>query len=280
MYKKTYIGSHASIAKGLTQAIQAEMAIQGNAIQIFLKNPRGRTSKPLNIEDAKKTKELVKKENLFLVGHCSYLLNFAKPFAEYPWAVENLIDDLQRIDKLGGSGVVLHIGKFLEYSKKEAFKNIVENITQVLEKTPKETFVIWENTAGQGTEIGWKIEELAELYKAMKKHPRIRFCLDTCHAFAAGYNLSSKEGVKKWQQEFDKLIGWEKVHCLHFNDTKKPCGSRVDRHEILGKGMIGEVGLQAIAKLAVQTNKPLILETPNDMAGYGKEIEMIKKWVS
>lgn len=279
MNKKTYIGSHASMAKGFSKAIQDELDISGNAVQVFLKNPRGRVGKPLDLEEAKKTKALVEEKDVFLVGHCSYLLNFAKPFEEFHWSVDSLIDDLERIYHLGGKGVVLHIGKFLEYSHAEAFKNIVDNINKVLDKSPKETYVVWENTAGQGTEIGYKLEELAELYEAIGKHPRIKFCLDTCHAFAAGYDLSNEEGVQNWYAKFDKLIGWDNVHCIHFNDTKKACGSRVDRHEVLKQGMIGEAGLKAIARLAAKTNKPIILETPNEMTGYEKEIAIIKEWI-
>lgn len=280
MSSQFYVGSHTSMAKGFQKAIQDEIEIQGNAVQVFLKNPRGSQSKPLDKEDVKKTRELIQKNDIFLVGHCSYLLNFAKPFQEFPWSVDSLIDDLQRIHQLGGKGVVLHIGKFLEYTHQEAVENIVDNIKRVLENSPEETYVVWENTAGQGTEIGYNFEELQELYEAIEKHPRIKFCLDTCHAFSAGYDLTTKKGVEKWSKEFNEKIGWDKVHCIHFNDALKPCGSRVDRHAKLGEGQIGKEGLMAIVELAVKTNKPLILETPNEMEGYEKEIKQIKGWVT
>lgn len=280
MVKKLYVGAHISIAHGYNGAIKDILKIEGNAVQIFLKNPRGRAGKKLDMTDVEVTNKLIKENDVFLVGHCSYLLNFAKPLQDNKWAVENLLDDLIRISKLGGIGVVLHIGKYLKMSKKEAFKNIIDNINYVIKHSPKDVYIIWENTAGQGTEIGYRIEELKELYELLPDKKRIRFCLDTCHAFAAGYNLSTKEGVHKWREEFDKLIGWEKVLLIHFNDAMKECGSRVDRHAKLLEGKIGEEGLKKIAKIAYETEKPMILETPQDYEGYHKEILLIKKWIS
>lgn len=279
MVRKFYLGAHMSIAMGYKNSLISSQAIGGTGAQIFLKNPRGRFGKLLDESEARETKEYLKKNDLFLIGHCSYLLNFAKPFKENPWAVESLIDDLTRISKLGGVGVVLHIGKYLDYSKQEAFSNIRDNIKIVLDKTPKDVYVIWENTAGQGTEIGFRFEELAELYQALGKHERIKFCLDTCHSHSAGYDLSTKEGVLNWKAEFDKNIGWENVVCIHFNDDKKEAASRVDRHADLGYGTIGIDGLKEIAKLAKKDNIPLMLETPSDNIDYRYQIDMIKNWI-
>jgi len=275
---KFYVGAHASIGMGLRNALKSIDVIGGNAVQVFLKNPRGRVGKPLDLDEAQNAKEYLQEKDMFLVGHCSYLLNFAKPYDENPWAAESLIDDMNRIEKLGGIGVVLHIGKYLDYSKEVAFENIRFNINKVLDETPKNTFVIWENTAGQGTEIGFTIEELAELYNKLDRNERIKFCLDTCHAHASGYDLSTKKGVDDWYNKFDELIGWDKVVCIHFNDCKREVGSRVDRHEDLGFGTIGEVGLREVVSLARRTNKPLILETPTRDISYVEQIEMVKRW--
>lgn len=279
MERKFYLGAHMSIGMGYQNSLKSAQAIGGNGAQIFLKNPRGRVGKNLDESEARETKIYLKENDLFLIGHCSYLLNFAKPFSENPWAVESLIDDLNRMSKLGGIGVVLHIGKYLDYSKQEAFTNIKDNIKLVLDKTPKDVYVIWENTAGQGTEIGFRFEELGELYEAVGKPARVKFCLDTCHSHSAGYDLSTKEGVMSWKAEFDKYIGWENVSCIHFNDDKKEAASRVDRHADLGYGTIGEVGLKEIAKLAKADKIPLILETPADNISYKEQIDMIKSWI-
>ena len=276
---KLYIGAHASIGMGMKNALKSISFIGGNAVQVFLKNPRGRIGKEMDFNDAKEAKKYLIDNDMFLVGHCSYLLNFVKPYNDNPWAVESLIDDMVRVEKLGGTGIVLHIGKLLKFDKKEAFENIVFNINKVLEKTPKNTFVIWENTAGQGTEIGFKIEELCELYNMFADKSRIKFCLDTCHAHAAGYDLSTKEGVNDFKNKFDELIGWDEVVCIHLNDCKKKSGCRVDRHEDIGFGTIGDVGISEIVKLAYSTFKPLILETPTRDINYIEQIEKVKRFI-
>lgn len=277
---KLYVGAHASIGKGMKNALISIEEIGGNAIQIFLKNPRGRVGKELDESEAKETKKYLLEKDLFLVGHCSYLLNFAKPFSENPWSVESLIDDMVRIEKLGGIGVVLHIGKYLDYSKQEAFENIKFNINKVLMLTPKNTCIILENTAGQGTEIGFKVEELSELYVLLGKHPRVKFCLDTCHAHAAGYDLSTKVGLEDWKELFHKLIGLENIVCIHLNDCKKESGCRVDRHEDIGFGTIGKGGIKEISKFARDMNIPLILETPSKDISYLEQIKWVKESVS
>ncbi len=278
---KFYVGAHASIAKGFCNSLKSIDLIGGNAVQIFLKSPQGRASKPLDDKDAMDAFGFLKEKNMFLVGHCSYLLNFAKEFSDDPWAVESLIDDMKKIHRLGGAGVVLHIGKYVGMEKEIALENIKKSVGLVLEKTPKEVKVIFENTAGQGTEIGYRFEELSEIYNLFSKEEKMRigFCLDTCHSFAAGYDLRNKEGVKEWQATFDKLIGWEKVVCIHFNDAKKELASRVDRHQDIGFGFIGNDGLKEVAIVAKETNKPLILETTTEHESYDKQIDTIKRWV-
>jgi len=280
--KKFYIGAHASMAKGFKNALISIEAIGGNAVQVFLKSPRSRVAKDLNVLDAKNSMNYLKEKDIFLVGHCSYLLNFAKCPDEHSWAVNSLIDDLERMSKLGGVGVVLHIGKFLDMEHSVAFENIKKSVSLVLEQSPKDVKVIFENTAGQGTEIGFRFDELAQIYNlfSVKQKERIGFCLDTCHSHVAGYDLSSKVGVDTWQAEFDKLIGWEKVVCIHLNDTNKGCGSRVDRHEDLGYGTIGEDGLKGIVQVAVKSGVPLILETPSNHFTYADQIELVKDWAS
>lgn len=281
MVNKTYVGAHASIAKGYEFSMKSIAAIGGNAAQIFLKNPRGRAGKPLDENEARIAKSYLEENDFFLIGHCSYLLNFAKPFSENPWAVESLIDDLIRMSKLGGTGVVLHIGKYLDYEKDVALKNIRANVSLVLDKTPNDVKVIFENTAGQGTEIGFRFEELSEIYNSFndEEKSRIGFCLDTCHSHVAGYDLSSKDGVDNWQSEFDKNIGWDKVLCVHFNDAKKEAGARVDRHEDLGFGTIGNEGLREVAKICANSNVPIILETPSEKMSYEEQIKMINEWI-
>ncbi len=272
------IGAHMSIGKGfLTAFTDSKDVVGGTALQIFTKNPRGRESKPLNPEDVAACQEFQKENNFFAAAHCSYLLNFAKSFTTDPWPNESLIDDLRRIDAVGGHAVVLHIGKQLELSEDEAKENIVKNIHIVLEKTKDlKTMILLENTAGQGTEIGYRFEQLGGLIKAIN-HPRVHVCMDTCHAFASGYDLTSEEGAKETFGLFDEHIGLEHLKMFHLNDAKKEQGSRVDRHEDIAMGKIGLEGILAIARFAEKNNIPCILETPAEHATYTAQIEQITK---
>jgi deoxyribonuclease-4 len=280
MTKKLYIGAHSSIAMGYAQSLKSINAIDGNAVQIFLKSPRGGKAKPLDKEDAKEANDFLKKNSMILVGHCSYLLNFAKDPKDFPWAVESLIDDMNRMSELGGIGVVLHIGKYLEMKKEEAYENIKKSVSIVLEKSPDDVMVLFENTAGQGTEIGFKIDELKEIYDLFDSNQKkkIGFCLDTCHMFSAGYDISNEDGVNKFFKEFDNKIGIDKVKCVHFNDDKKELGSRLDRHEDIGFGTINVEGLKAFAIKASSYGLPLILETPTGHMDYKEQIEIVKSW--
>lgn len=271
------LGAHMSIGKGFLHAYEEAKEIGGNALQIFTKNPRGRASKPLDMNDAKNCQTFQKEHHFFAVAHCSYLLNFAKSFISDPWPNESLIDDIEKIDVIGGCCVVLHIGKKLELSDEEATKNIVANIQYVLDKTGnKKTYILLENTAGQGTEIGFRFEELGKLIKAINHH-RVKVCFDTCHVFSAGYDLRGKEEVKRTMKEFDEKIGLQHLIMFHLNDSKKGLGSQVDRHEDIGHGTIGLEGILEICRFADTNNIPCILETPAEHSSYAEQIALLKK---
>lgn len=271
------IGAHSSIAKGFLQAVTTVEDWGGNAVQIFLKSPRSyRYAKNLTQEEAQQVRARLQEKDIFLIGHCSYLLNFAKPLQEFAYVADSLVDDMKKISALGGAGIVLHIGKYLEMEKKEAFANIKQSLEYVLQATPEDAKIVLENTAGQGTEIGFRLPELEELFDALERHPRIGFCLDTCHAFAAGYDLTSKDGVQSWLDEFDQRMGIQRLVCFHLNDAKKIVGSRVDRHEDLGAGKIGLAGIAEIVRFAYAQKKPLILETPAKLSSYAQQIELVR----
>ncbi len=272
------IGAHMSMAKGFFSAYQKmKEDVLGNALQVFTKNPRGRQSKELNAEDVKQCQVFQKEHHFFAVAHCSYLLNFAKDFKQDLWPNKSLIDDIIRTEAIGGSAVVLHIGKRLDLDEKEVVKNIVYNIHFVLEKTKeKDVYIVLENTAGQGTEIGFRFEELGMLLEAIADE-RVKICFDTCHAFAAGYDLRNKKTVEGTFSLFDKQIGLEKLYMFHLNDTKKELGSRVDRHEDIGYGQIGKEGILEVVRFAMKKNIPCILETPAMEESYKIQVENIRK---
>lgn len=289
------IGVHQSIAKGFYNAVQNTVNYYNtNALQIFLKSPQILTFCKIKDEEADKTKQFIVENNIFLVGHCSYLLNFAKNqnFTETDdikkkgnWAVNSLVDDLISINKIGGYGVVLHTGKYTTNSKEESIIMIAKNIKKAiydlefkLKDYTKLPYIIIENTSGQGTEIGTTIEELSEIYKLLDKNPRIKFCIDTAHAFASGYDIRTEAGFNKYIKKFDKLIGIENIGLFHFNDSKKDLGSRVDRHDSIGMGLIGEDGLKRIAEYAKNKTIPIILETPDKEISHLEDIKKVKNW--
>lgn len=260
------LGAHMSIAGGFAQAAEKTGGEMGcNAMQIFTKSPRSRTVKPIDPDDAILFKNLYKKYNIkHVVAHSSYLLNFGKPMSDIPWALKDIKTDFERLHTLGGHGIVVHIGKSLEDDRQSAIENVIENAKIVIDET-KDTNLdyILENTAGQGSEIGYQLEELGEVWKGLKGFsPRLKSCLDTAHIWAAGYDISTPEGVEKTLKTYDQLIGIKTLSCFHFNDSKKDLASRVDRHDNMGRGTIDIKGLQAIAKFAESHSIPLILETP------------------
>jgi len=258
-------GAHMSIANGFIAAMrEAHDELGTNGMQIFMKSPRGRAETKLTSDSAREFKQYSQDIGFkFIVAHCSYLLNFAKPGV--PWALSSLIDDLRGVEMLGGVGVVLHVGKSLELPYGSAFDFLIKNLEDVLSATSGlKAKIILENTAGQGTEMGRSFEELKDIYDALGKNKRVSFCLDTCHAWAWGYDFTNPSSVFK---EFDKILGLKNLELIHFNDAMKVRGSRVDRHANLGQGEIGEASLKTIIKFAGKESIPMIVETPDVIHG-------------
>ncbi len=276
-------GAHMSIAGGFAQAAEKTGKEFGcNAMQIFTKSPRSRMVKPIDPDDAELFKKYCKEYQIkHVVAHSSYLLNFGKPAGQVPWAVKDITLDFERLHMLGGHGVVVHIGKSLDGEREPAVRNVIENAKKIVDLTAKTGLqYILENTAGQGSEIGFRLDELGQIWKELKPFsPRIKSCLDTAHIWAAGYDISTQKGVEQTLKEYDELIGVDTLSCFHFNDSKKPLGSRVDRHDNIGAGTVGIKGLKAIAKFAEQKSIPFILETPEkDGKNHLDDIKIVKSW--
>lgn len=274
-------GAHGSIADGFVEAARdAKENVGGNALQVFLKSPRSRGTCKLTDPEATAFRSFARAGSpLFLVVHSSYLINLAKPLPVDAWEFESLIEDLNNTEKLGGAGVVLHVGKTLALSYEMAERHLIENLKRVLERTESlSTHLILENTARQGSEMGYRLDQLERLQKAIA-HPRLSFCLDTCHAFAAGYDLRTPEGVEAFFEEFDRRLGLNRLTVIHFNDSMFPTGSQRDRHDNLGFGYMGQEGLVAIARLALQHDIPLILETPEKTRTHRQDLDLLKAWM-
>jgi deoxyribonuclease-4 len=277
------LGAHISIGHGfLAAAHEAVDVLHANAVQFFVRNPRGSKGALLTEQHAEEFREYIKAHKMTVVVHAPYVLNFSRSYQETPWAVKTLADDLIRCDRLGGIGVVLHMGKALGGTAERALTVMAGNIKRALAATKKcKAKIIIENTAGQGSEIGYRFEAAADVMRCVGRTSRLAFCFDTQHAFAAGYDVASAAGWKKTESAIERTIEWKRVACIHLNDSKKPLGSRVDRHENIGKGVIGTPGIMRVVQFARRRSIPLILETPlgEDYKWHLKDLKTIRSRV-
>lgn len=258
------IGFHVSITGSLMKIIERARERKCETVQIFSRNPRGWkfTERPKGEIDAFR-KELHLSGISPLVVHLPYLPNLASGNLElYRKSITSLQVDLKRAGMFGADYLVAHPGRRGELSKEEAFDRVREGIHEALDTVDNGVILLVENTAGQGSEICHNFSELAEIVRHAGEDRRIGVCLDTAHAFAAGYDLSKKKGVEKMIGEFDRLIGLQRLHLIHLNDSRVPYNSRVDRHENIGKGFIGLTGFSALIHNRFLSHLPFIMETP------------------
>ena len=265
---KKYIGAHVSASGGVENAPLNAVAIGANAFALFTKNQRQWISKPLSVESILKFNKNCSANNLsadYILPHDSYLINLGHPIAEnLEKSRAAFLDEMQRCEQLGLKLLNFHPGSHLnEISIDACLRIIAESINIVLNKTKGVTAVI-ENTSGQGSNVGNNFEELAQIIHYVEDKSRVGICIDTCHAFTAGYNLPDKEGYKKTWDDFDKIIGEKYLKAIHLNDSKKPLGSRVDRHETLGNGEIGLDFFERFIRDERFNNIPIVLETPDE----------------
>lgn len=290
------LGRHININHGFIMAPEYAESIGCNIFQIFLSVPRRIFSKArLKDELIKFGKELIKR-NLLMVVHSSYTINLCHPIKSkrFEASITALVQDLDATAYIGEKclGVVVHMGKNIPENNlkdKEAINNYVAGIRRALDATPENTTIILETGASQGSEVGSKLDELSEIYWKLEEidRSRIGFCIDTCHIWATGYDISDAVGVKKFFTEFDEKIGIDKILCIHFNDSKTDLESCVDRHADLGYGFIGDIGLKAVAIFAKKNKIPLIMETPLDAINiktnrdvtYAEELVKVKSWL-
>ncbi len=262
--KMDYIGSHLSMAGGFVKAWDRAMEVGCQALQIFTKNNFQWLGTPLTDPSAEEFRKRTEKVNLPVCGHAGYLINLGAVGNETARkSLPSLAEELVRAELLGLPFLVLHPGNHMGAGEKAGIKTIAANLKNVLKKSPtKKVRVALETTAGQGTSIGHRFEHLAEIYDQVNMPSRLGFCFDTCHVFAAGYDISTARGLAATLKEFDRLLGLEKILGFHFNDSKTGLGSHVDRHEHIGKGHIGIDPFKEILNTRIFSKIPKILETP------------------
>lgn len=257
------LGAHVSIAGGVEQAIARGEEVGCRAIQIFTANANQWRGKPISAESAAAFRAAWDVSPIEAVmSHDSYLINLAATDAEkLARSRAAFVEELERCALLGIPALVMHPGAHLGAGEAAGLQRVVESFREILAEGPGGVTILIETTAGQGSTLGWRFEHLAELLEQLPEK-EFGVCFDTCHVFAAGYDLSSEAGYRQVMDEFDRLIGIERIQAFHLNDGKKPCGSRVDRHEHVGKGLIGEAGFRALMQDDRVKSVPKILETP------------------
>jgi deoxyribonuclease-4 len=237
------IGAHMSIAGGVSKAVDRALVHGCEALQIFAKNASQWKGKPLDPADVKTFRSGVEQAGITpVVSHASYLINLATTFAALrEQSIAALVDELDRAHALGLLGVVLHPGTCTAGTETDALRLVADAIREAFAARPRRrTMVILEHTAGQGRTVGYRFEHLAAIIGHLRGSARIGVCLDTCHLVASGYDIVSDAGYHDTFEAFERIVGLERLSVFHANDSRKPCGSRVDRHEHIGRGCLGE----------------------------------------
>ena len=270
------IGTHMSIAGGLAKTAENVVKMQANTMQIFSRNPRGSNFKTYEEKEIEKFQN-IRREHGFgpLLAHAPYTMNLASNQEKvYEFAFTVIREDVARMDALGMELLVFHPGSHTGIGEEEGIRNIIRGLDQALTGQEHIT-VLLETMSGKGTEIGYRFEQLKKIRDGAAHPEQIGICLDTCHVFAAGYDIvGNLDGVL---DEFDRILGLELLKAIHLNDSMMPFGSRKDRHAAFGEGEIGSEALIRVLTHPKLCNLPFYLETPWDDAGHKREIAMIRQ---
>lgn len=271
-------GAHVSIAGGLQNAFASGAGLGCDCLQIFVKNQRQWRAPPLT--DGQITAyQAAQRETALtpVVAHASYLLNLASPEAvTRRRSVDAMVDELRRCEALGLSALILHPGAHMTDTMAAGIRRVAKSLDQVDRRCRGfRTLILLETTAGQGSAVGYRFEQLAAILDRVSAPERVGVCLDTCHLFAASYDFRTPEGYAAMIDELDRVIGLSKVKCIHVNDSKRALGSRVDRHEHIGKGKIGKQGFAHFINDPRLAHVPMILETPKGKDGRGTDLDKV-----
>ncbi len=274
------LGAHISVNGGLEQAFIRGQSIGCTAIQIFTKSNRQWFCKPLTREAIDLFKKTWANSIIqSVVVHAAYLINIGSSNPEViAKSTQALKEELSRCEQLGITYLVLHPGSRGTTPEKTSLTQIAEQLDQVLESTPGKTMVLLETMAGQGSNVGYQFEQLATIYQASRNKSRIGICFDTCHVFVGGYDMRTKETYERTWKLFDTILGLDLLKLIHINDSKKELGSRIDRHEHIGKGQLGYEPFRLLFNDQRFFDVPKILETPKEQ--LADDLANMKKIVS
>ena len=269
------IGCHLSVSKGFYEMGKEAVKINANTIQFFTRNPRGGAAKPIDEEDVKKFLELAKEHKIeSLLAHAPYTLNAAAADESIrEFAKNTMADDLKRMEHFPNSYYNFHPGSHVKQGVETGIKYIVDMLNTIL-KEEQSTLVLLETMAGKGSEIGRTFEEIRTIIDRVNLNNHLGVCLDTCHIFDGGYDIVNN--LNEVLEEFDNVIGLDRLKAIHLNDSLNTLGSHKDRHAKIGEGNIGIEAITRIINHPKLRNLPFFLETPNDLEGYGKEIKLLR----
>jgi deoxyribonuclease-4 len=267
-----------SIAGGYWKAVEAAAAAGCDCVQVFTKNSNQWNAKPITVEEATAFENALREKQISdPISHASYLINLASPNHELrDKSIAALVIELQRAKQLAIPWVVVHPGSFTDSTEAEGLDRIASAIDGILIDTASDgAGLLLENTAGQGTNLGWSFGQLGEILGQLGHDQRLGVCFDTCHAFAAGYDLSKPAGYAAMWDEFEQAVGISRLKALHLNDSKKGLGSRVDRHEHIGAGAIGLDGFRQLLNDPRLDKLPMYLETEKGTNDAGEDWDVV-----
>lgn len=271
------LGTHYDSLVGLISSAELVLSSGGSIIQIFLTTPSEKHTHKQNKLELLKFKKYLDAHNMGVVVHSSYLHNIARSWDKYSYWIKNIELELKYCKIIGAVGLVLHLGKQLDMSKADAYNNMYTSLVYICSQTKKYGVpILLETSSGQGSEMCYVMEDLSYFYKKFAHtdmKDMIKICLDTCHVFAAGYDLRTNQSITTFLQLFDELIGVRNIKLIHLNDSKFDIESKRDVHDNIGNGYIGKNGLVLLYKYFKKLGVPIILETPN--YGFRKEIKYL-----
>lgn len=271
------IGNHLSASKGYAAMGKAALALDANTFAFFTRNPRGGKAKEIDEKDVEKFLNFAKEHEFGkIVAHAPYTMNLCAAKEDVrSFSKEMLLDDLKRMEYTPYNYYNFHPGSHVGQGAEKGIALIAEALNEAL-KPEQTTTVLLETMAGKGTEVGRTFEELREILDRVELNDKMGVCLDTCHVWDGGYDIVND--LDDVLNEFDRVIGLDRLKAVHFNDSMNDCGSHKDRHAKIGEGKIGAEAMRRIALHPLLEGRPFILETPNDDEGYRREIQMVREW--
>ena len=272
-----YIGNHLSASKGYAAMGKMALELGANTFAFFTRNPRGGKAKEISQADVDKYLAIANEHQFGkLVAHAPYTMNLCAAKEDIrKFSKDMIADDLKRMEYTPGNYYNFHPGSHVGQGAEAAIEMIAEALNEVLDEN-QSTIVLLETMAGKGTEVGRNFEELRAILDKVELSEKMGVCFDTCHVWDGGYDIvNDLDGVL---EEFDRVIGLDRLYAVHFNDSMNPCGAHKDRHAKIGEGCIGAAAMRRVATHPLLGGRPFILETPNDDAGYKQEIALVRSW--